>query len=155
MLYKVFAQHLQHAFPYRFTPHQAEAALRIGAFMADPRDRQAFILRGYAGTGKTSLTAAVAKVWKKLQHPVVLLAPTGRAAKVLSAHAGMPAYTIHKMIYRQKAFKGEDTEFDLGWNKARNVLFIVDEASMISCASTFSLFGSGNVLEDLINFVFS
>ncbi len=155
MLYKVFAQHLQHAFPHQFTPHQAEAALRIGAFMADPRDRQAFILRGYAGTGKTSLTAAVAKVWKKLQHPVVLLAPTGRAAKVLSAHAGMPAYTIHKMIYRQKAFKGEDTEFDLGWNKARDVLFIVDEASMISCASTFSLFGSGNVLEDLINFVFS
>lgn len=155
MLYKVFAQHLQHAFPHRFTPHQAEAALHIGAFMADPRERQAFILRGYAGTGKTSLTAAVAKVWGRLKKPVVLLAPTGRAAKVLATHAGMPAYTIHKMIYRQKAFKGEDTVFDLGWNKARDVLFIVDEASMISCASTFSLFGSGNVLDDLVHFVFS
>lgn len=155
MLYKVFAQHLQQSFPHRFTPHQAEAALRIGAFMADPRERQTFILRGYAGTGKTSLTAAVAKVWKRLNYPVVLLAPTGRAAKVLASHAGMPAYTIHKMIYRQKAFKGEDTEFDIGWNKARDVLFIVDEASMISCASTFSMFGSGNLLDDLVNFVFS
>lgn len=155
MLYKVFAQHLQRAFHHRFTPHQAEAALRIGAFLADPRDRQAFILRGYAGTGKTSLTAAVAKVWEQTRNPVVLLAPTGRAAKVLATHAGAPAYTIHKMIYRQQAFRGEDTRFDLGWNKKGNVLFIVDEASMLSCASTFSVFGTGNVLEDLIAFVFS
>ena len=155
LLYKVFAQHLQRAFRHRFTPHQAEAALRIGAFLADPRDRQAFILRGYAGTGKTSLTAAVAKVWEETQNPVVLLAPTGRAAKVLATHAGKPAYTIHKMIYRQQTFRGEDTRFDLGWNKKSHVLFIVDEASMLSCASTFSVFGTGNVLEDLVSFVFS
>lgn len=173
----LFAQAIADEFPHAFTPHQEKAAQRIGSFLADPRDNQAFILRGYAGTGKTSLVAAVVRVWQRLDRPVVLLAPTGRAAKVLSLHAGMPAYTIHKIIYRQETFKGEDTRFDRGWNPAKDALFIVDEASMIpadksapSWSGDFSatipsdatslgggspLFGNGNLLEDLVHYVYS
>lgn len=163
----LFARAIADEFPHVFTPHQQQAAERIGAFLADPRDNQAFILRGYAGTGKTSLVAAVVRVWQRLDRPVVLLAPTGRAAKVLSMHAGMPAFTIHKMVYRQETFKGEDTRFDRGWNPAKDALFIVDEASMIPAGkgapafdSTFTtagapIFGNGNLLEDLIQFVYS
>lgn len=165
----IFARAIADEFPHAFTPHQQQAAERIAQFLADPRDNQAFILRGYAGTGKTSLVAAVVRVWMRLERPVVLLAPTGRAAKVLSLHAGQPAYTIHKVIYRQETFKGEDTRFDRGWNPTRQALFIVDEASMISSdhstpewGSSFAqstpgapIFGGGNVLEDLIHYVYS
>lgn len=166
----LFAKAIADEFPYPFTPHQQQAAERIGAFLADPRDNQAFILRGYAGTGKTSLVAAVVRVWQRLDRPVVLLAPTGRAAKVLSMHAGTPAFTIHKIIYRQETFKGEDTRFDRGWNPSKEALFIVDEASMIpadksgaeyvspfaeSSTSGQPIFGNGNLLEDLIHFVYS
>lgn len=166
---ELFAQAIAEEFPHAFTQHQAMAASRIGTFLADPRDNQAFILRGYAGTGKTSLVAAVVRVWQRLGRPVVLLAPTGRAAKVLSMHAGIPAFTIHKIIYRQETFKGEDTRFDRGWNPAKEALFIVDEASMIpsdrsapSWSGSFAeggggvpIFGQGNLLEDLIHFVYS
>lgn len=165
----LFAQAIAEEFPHAFTPHQSVAAGRIGEFLADPRDNQAFILRGYAGTGKTSLVAAVVRVWQRLDRPVVLLAPTGRAAKVLATHAGMPAFTIHKVIYRQETFKGEDTRFDRGWNSTKEALFIVDEASMIpsdrtspAWSGTFGggngagpLFGQGNLLEDLVHFVYS
>lgn len=166
---QLFARAIAEEFPHAFTPHQVQAAERIGAFLANPRDNQAFILRGYAGTGKTSLVAAVVRVWQRLDRPVVLLAPTGRAAKVLSLHAGIPAFTIHKIIYRQETFRGEDTRFDRGWNPAKEALFIVDEASMIpsgkgspSWSSGFAdgsggapIFGNGNLLEDLIHFVYS
>lgn len=165
---QLFAQAIAQEFPHAFTPHQEQAAGRIGEFLADPRDNQAFILRGYAGTGKTSLVAAVVRVWKRLDRPVVLLAPTGRAAKVLSLHAGLPAFTIHKIIYRQETFKGEDTRFDRGWNGAKGALFIVDEASMIPSDKTnpgwtgsfgtgtgAPIFGQGNLLEDLTHYVFS
>lgn len=166
---ELFARAIAEEFPHEFTPHQLMAATRIGTFLADPRDNQAFILRGYAGTGKTSLVAAVVRVWQRLDRPVVLLAPTGRAAKVLSMHAGIPAFTIHKIIYRQETFKGEDTRFDRGWNPAKEALFIVDEASMIpsdrnapAWNGNFSesgeglpIFGQGNLLEDLIHFVYS
>ncbi len=156
MISSLFAENIQREFPHAFTPHQQMAAERIGEFLGDPRDDQAFILRGYAGTGKTSLVAAVVRVWQKLDNPVILLAPTGRAAKVLSYHAGMPAFTIHKIIYRQETFKGLDTHFDRGWNAAKDALFIVDEASMIPAHSGGnSIFGTGDLLEDLIHFVYS
>lgn len=165
----LFAKAIAEEFPHAFTPHQMKAAGRIGEFLADPRENQAFILRGYAGTGKTSLVAAVVRVWQRLDRPVVLLAPTGRAAKVLSTHADMPAFTIHKVIYRQETFKGEDTRFDRGWNPTKEALFIVDEASMIPAdrtapawSGTFGagtgagpIFGQGNLLEDLVHFVYS
>ena len=77
----LFEQSIAAEFPHEFTPHQREAVSAIGSFLADPRNDQAFVLRGYAGTGKTSLVSAVVRVWRKLQRPVVLLAPTGRAAR--------------------------------------------------------------------------
>lgn len=155
MISQLFAQHIADEFPHSFTPHQYEAALKIGEFLSDPRTDQAFILRGYAGTGKTSLVGAVVRVWQRLNRNVMLLAPTGRAAKVFSLHAGLPAYTIHKVIYRQQTFAGEDTHFDRGWNAAKEMLFIVDEASMVAQQGGGLLFGTGNLMDDLIQYVYS
>lgn len=154
MISRLFAQHIADEFPHEFTSLQAEAAEAIGAFLGDPRTDQAFILRGYAGTGKTSLVAAVVRVWQKLQRPVILLAPTGRAAKVFSMHAGLPAFTIHKVIYRQQTFNGEDTLFSRGWNASRDALFIIDEASMVSNQGGSTVFGTGMLLDDLVQYVY-
>lgn len=115
--------------------------------------RYAFILRGYAGTGKTSIMAALVRAMDELHQPVVLLAPTGRAAKVLSRYAQKPAYTIHKCIYRQRQLGVED--FSLADNLRKNTLFIVDEASMISGQRDGSSFGTGMLLDDLVSFVYS
>ncbi len=142
-------------FRYPFTGSQQVAADALSRFILSPAGESAFVLTGYAGTGKTSLIAALVRVMKKLKRPVVLLAPTGRAAKVFSHHAGSPAYTIHKVIYRQKAFEGEASTYSLGYNKQRGALFIVDEASMISNSPMGnSLFGTGMLLDDLIRYVF-
>lgn len=154
MIRDLFARSIAEEFPHAFTPHQALAAEEIGTFLSDPRNDQAFILRGYAGTGKTSLVSAVVRVWRKLQRPVVLLAPTGRAAKVFSLHAEQPAHTIHRVIYRQKSFEGEDTRFDRGWNGVKSALFVVDEASMVADTGGNTLFGSGRLLDDLIQYVY-
>lgn len=145
-------------FGYPFTPSQAQAATLLSRFVTTPFAHAACILRGYAGTGKTTLVAALVRVMRLLERPVVLLAPTGRAAKVLAHHAGQPAYTIHRVIYRQQTFTGEDTRFQLGFNKLRHALFIIDEASMIAsgtAGSIDSLFGTGEVLDDLMRFVYS
>lgn len=116
------------------------------------------VVNGYAGTGKTTAVASVIKTMKEFGHPCVLLAPTGRAAKVLSNYAGQSAYTIHKHIYRQKSVGGDGYgQFSLAPNKAKETLFIVDEVSLISIESGQSQstqsFGSGNLLDDLIGFV--
>ena len=143
--------------PFTLTPEQREATLRLGAFIADPRNERCFALRGYAGTGKTSLIGALVKVLKEVEIPVVLLAPTGRAAKVFSLHAGAPAYTIHRIIYRQETFRGQDTPFQLAFNKQRHTVYIIDEASMIASGTGTmgdSLFGSGELLDDLIRYVY-
>ena len=116
----------------------------LGQFLIDERTDQTMILRGYAGTGKTSLVGGFVKILEHYHIPTVLLAPTGRAAKVFSLNAGKKAYTIHKTIYRQKTFNGEDTPFQLGFNKLKNAFFIVDEASMMPVA----------LLDDLVHFVF-
>lgn len=154
MISQTFAQCIAAEFPHQFTAHQEEAAEHIGQFLADPRTDQAFILRGYAGTGKTSLVAAVVKVWQRLERPVVLLAPTGRAAKVFSQYAGVSAFTIHKVIYRQQTFNGEETLFQRGWNGAKGALFIVDEASMVANVGGNSIFGTGRLMDDLIEFIY-
>lgn len=152
---KLIAQ--QFAFP--FTPSQQQAALLLAHFVTTTKAYAACILRGYAGTGKTSLVGALVKVMHLLKRDVVLLAPTGRAAKVFSHHAGMPAYTIHRVIYRQESFQGEGTRFSLGYNKLRNALFVVDEASMISSGtgvmSTDTVFGTGELMDDLIQYVYA
>ena len=125
----------------------------LGAFLVSRDPHKAFILRGYAGTGKTSVTSALVRAMAGLKQPCILLAPTGRAAKVLSRYSGFPAYTIHKKIYRQNQLGVE--AFSLSDNLHRNTLFIVDEASMLSGQRDNTTFGSGCLLDDLIKYVYS
>lgn len=156
MTNELILERLAESFAYPFTPSQARAAVLLAHFITTDKPRPACILRGYAGTGKTSLIGALVRVVRSLGQPVVLLAPTGRAAKVFSRHAGTAAYTIHRAIYRQETFRGESTRFDLGHNALKRALFIVDEASMIgSGGEAGSIFGSGLLLDDLIQYVYS
>lgn len=154
MLHQLLAEQIVAELGYSPTGMQQKAIEAISQFLFSRHPREAFILRGYAGTGKTTLVGALVRVLRKLQREVVLLAPTGRAAKVFSRHAGEAAYTIHKVIYRQETFRGEDTHFSLGYNKLRHALFIVDEASMIALSGGGNnLFGTGSLLNDLVNYV--
>ncbi|MBF0961270.1 MAG: AAA family ATPase, partial [Alloprevotella tannerae] len=132
MIYEELFERLAAEFRFSFTEEQARAAAMLAEFVYTPIQRPAFILRGYAGTGKTTLIGALVKTLCELGRPVVLLAPTGRAAKVFAAHAAQEASTIHKVIYRQETFNGEQTRFNLNFNRLKDVLFIVDEASMLS-----------------------
>lgn len=136
-----------------FTPNEGQEELLhlLTQFILSKNERKAFVLRGYAGTGKTSIMAAVVKALGELKQPVVLLAPTGRAAKVLSRYANKPAYTIHKYIYRQDKL-GTDS-FSLSDNLHKHTLFIIDEASMISGQQESPTFGTGVLLKDLIKYV--
>ena len=136
------------------TIEQERAIDTFARFMTDRDERTVMVLRGAAGTGKTSLSAAIVQALLTLQQKLVLLAPTGRAAKVFSLFAGQPAYTIHRRIYRQKSLEGN---FDLNYNSAQDTLFMVDEASMIANASSFSdsIFAGGQLMDDLIQFVYN
>lgn len=140
-----------------FTPNEEQNRVLavLVRFVETSVSRAALIMRGYAGTGKTSLVSALVKSLKQLGEEPVLLAPTGRAAKVFAKYSGEKAYTIHKMIYRQKTFDGEDTKFTLNFNKRKNAIFIVDESSMISNECGNNLFGSGCLLDDLVKYVYS
>ena len=122
-------------------------------FLTDREERTVFVLRGSAGTGKTTLAAAVVRALMSLQQKLVLMAPTGRAAKVFSGYAGTSAYTIHKRIYRQKT-AGDMSAFSLNINQSTETLFMVDEASMVSNEGFSDTFGSGCLLDDLIQFVY-
>jgi len=125
----------------------------LGKYLFTPDDR-ILLIKGYAGTGKTSLVASLVKSLKYYRYRTVLMAPTGRAAKVLSRYSGAAAFTIHKKIYRQKTVVDGFGEFGLDRNLFRNTLFIVDEASMISTQSLeLSVFGSGRLLDDMIEYV--
>lgn len=137
-----------------FEPNEEKEGLfkALGAFLVSRDARKAFILRGYAGTGKTSVMSALVRALAGLKQPCILLAPTGRAAKVLSRYSGFPAYTIHKQIYRQNQLGSES--FSLSDNLHRNTLFIVDEASMLSGARDNPSFGSGCLLDDLVKYVY-
>lgn len=137
-----------------FEPNEEKEGLfkALGAFLVSRDAHKAFILRGYAGTGKTSVMSALVRALAGLKQPCVLLAPTGRAAKVLSRYSGFPAYTIHKQIYRQNQLGSES--FSLSDNLHRNTLFIVDEASMLSGARDNPTFGSGCLLDDLVKYVY-
>ena len=143
-------------FSHEPTAGQARALRLLAGFLASREADSAFLLRGYAGTGKSSLLAALVKAAVSLGQPVVLLAPTGRAARRLAQSAGHAAFTIHKFIYRQQAFRGRETPFSLAPNLGKGTLFIVDEASLISCrpAASGSVFGSGALLDDLVRFVY-
>ena len=142
-------------FTHEPTLQQLNVIKMWSEFLLSRDDNEIFLLTGYAGTGKTSLLGALVNVLKQLKQPVVLLAPTGRAAKVFSLYADAPAYTIHKKIYRQKSLMEMDS-FQANVNLHKHTLFIVDEASMIANEGLAgSMFGTGRLLDDLIHFVYS
>ena len=137
------------------TEEQEHALDMFSLFMTDREEHVVMILRGAAGTGKTSLAGAIVKALVSLNQKLILLAPTGRAAKVFSLHAGHAAYTIHRRIYRQKS-AGSLSAFTLNDNLNRDTLFVVDEASMIANQGYGeSAFGSGCLLDDLMQFVYN
>ena len=138
-----------------FEPNAEKEGLlaALGSFLVSRDERKVFILRGYAGTGKTSVMSALVRALQGLKQPCVLLAPTGRAAKVLSRYSGAPAYTIHKKIYRQNQLGVE--AFSLSDNLHKGTLFIVDEASMLSGNRDNATFGSGCLLDDLVKYVYN
>ena len=142
-------------FPYEPTPCQYALLQKVASFLTSD-DGDILVVNGYAGTGKTAALASVINALTDLEVKCVLLAPTGRSAKVLSSYAGRPASTIHKHIYRQKSFGSDGFgQFSLMPNKSRNTLFIVDEVSLIGIEAGEKglAFGSGNLLEDLVAFV--
>ena len=142
-------------FPFQPTEEQHQALHLLAQFMLTSSDQQVFMLKGYAGTGKTSLMSALIRYLEEKQVDCVLLAPTGRAAKVLSAYSGHVAFTIHKKIYR-KAVVTAEGGFGINYNNHKEAFFIVDEASMIANdRSENATFGSGFLLEDLLEFVYS
>lgn len=150
-----FSERLRHHLGCPPTPCQERLFDTLAEFAVQYDTCDLLLVSGYAGTGKTSAVAAFVRTLKELQYKYVLLAPTGRAAKVLSGFTGEKAYTIHKHIYRQKAVRDGVGEFQLDFNKAKDTFFIVDEASLISVetGSSGSVFGSGDLLDDLIRFV--
>jgi exodeoxyribonuclease V len=143
-------------FPFEPTLEQVETLHLLAGFMLSSQEEQVFLLKGYAGTGKTSLISALIRYLIDKKVDCILLAPTGRAAKVLAAYSGHQAFTIHKKIYRKIIQSGEEGGFGLNFNKHKNAFFIVDEASMISNErGESSFFGSGRLLEDLLEYVYS
>ena len=147
--------HILQTFGLVPTEEQEHALDMFSLFMTDREEHVVMILRGAAGTGKTSLAGAIVKALVSLNQKLILLAPTGRAAKVFSLHAGHAAYTIHRRIYRQKS-AGSLSAFTLNDNLNRDTLFVVDEASMIANQGYGeSAFGSGCLLDDLMQFVYN
>ncbi|NLO71495.1 MAG: AAA family ATPase [Porphyromonadaceae bacterium] len=153
MISDFISKRIRQEFGFEPIGQQSDLIEKLSVFIMSNDSHKAFLLKGYAGTGKTSVVSALVRALNSLEQKTVLLAPTGRAAKVLSSYSGFPAFTIHKKIYRQKSIS--DFRFQLTDNLHKNTLFIVDEASMISNSSSESTFGSGRLLDDLIEFVYS
>ena len=148
-----FQEHIQKEFPYPPTADQIEAIRRFSVFVEQGSSSSVFLLKGYAGTGKTTLIASWLKPLQRLGYKVVLMAPTGRAAKVMSSYAKAKANTIHKRIYFAQQNKQGTIKFTLQKNKFRKAVFIVDEASMIGEEqSSAQLFQNGSLLQDLISY---
>lgn len=183
MIDDVFSGEIRRAFGFTPTAEQSTAIEEFSRFAACRDGQSLMILTGSAGTGKTSLAGAIVRAMQNMKQRVVLMAPTGRAAKVFSLNAGSEAFTIHRCIYRQKTYAGEDTGFSLNYNKHQHTLFIVDEASMIPSGSAIpsfihtsmspdgersttlyreevtssapvTIFGSGHLLNDLVQYVY-
>ena len=156
MINTYLGQQIKTNFPYKPTFEQENVVKILADFLFCRKTESLFLLNGYAGTGKTSLIGALVKTLDQLEQKCILLAPTGRAAKVFSHYAGHPAYTIHKKIYRQKSFSNELDNFSMNDNLHQHTLFIVDEASMIANEGLAgSMFGTGRLLDDLIQYVYS
>ena len=155
-IFSAFSQKIASKLPFIANKSQQNTINELSEFvLSDTNEEKVFILRGYAGTGKTSIVGALVKVMDELKMHTLLMAPTGRAAKVFSSMAGKPVYTIHKCIYRQQKFSVEQEGFQLTENRYKSALFICDEASMISTLNEGSPFGTGNLLDDLIEYVYS
>ena len=163
MLERFIADRIRQELPFEPNEEKEQLMRLWGEFLTDRDHDTLFLLRGYAGTGKTTMIGALVRAMNKLHQKTVLLAPTGRAAKVISSYSGFPAYTIHKRIYRQRTagalsintLAAGESVFSLAENRSEHTLFIVDEASMIADSSENSGFGSGRLLDDLIQYVYS
>lgn len=156
MINNYLERQIKEIFHFQPTKEQDFVIKMLATFLLSPKSDLLFLLRGYAGTGKTSLVGALVKTLDMLKQKTILLAPTGRAAKVLSSYANHPAFTIHKKIYRQKSFADESASFSICDNLNKHTLFLVDEASMISNEGlSGSMFGTGRLLDDLIQYVYS
>ena len=151
----LYAEFIQH-FPYTPTVLQDELLRHLAVFIFDDNKEKLFLLKGFAGTGKTTIISTFVNNLWKCGAKSVLLAPTGRAAKVIGLYANKPAFTIHKKIYRQKSSKDGFGKFVLNKNLHSYTFFIVDESSMISNSSNeTTMFGSGRLLDDLIEYVYN
>ena len=144
--------HLRQSFGFEPTEGQAIVLYHLAAFLLSRKENPTYILRGYAGTGKTSLVKTLVRTLPSIGMKYVLMAPTGRAAKVLSSYTGQPASTIHRKIYQAKALPDGSIVVARAENKYKNALFIVDEASMIGEQKEF---GGSSLLDDLLSYVFS
>jgi exodeoxyribonuclease-5 len=154
MLSNFLVKKITEQLPFTPTDEQQLLIERLAEFLMSQKTDELFLLRGYAGTGKTSVVAALIKAIIEFKQKAILMAPTGRAAKVFSSYSGHTAFTIHKKIYRQKSMT--DFRFELAENLHKHTLFIVDEASMIANGSMGdNTFGSGRLLDDLISYVYS
>ena len=154
MIHEELKYRIRQTFGFTPTAEQEYALDVFARFMTDSDDQVVMIMRGSAGTGKTTLAGAIVRAMAALKQKMILLAPTGRAAKVFSLNAGHAAYTIHRRIYRQKS-AGDLSAFSLNDNLNRDTLFIIDEASMIANQGYGdSAFGSGCLLDDLMTFVY-
>ncbi|MDD6891551.1 MAG: AAA family ATPase [Bacteroidales bacterium] len=156
MLNNDLAQQIKRNFLDKPTNEQEIVMKSFADFLFLAKEERIFVLKGYAGTGKTSLVGALVRTLDELQRKVVLLGPTGRAAKVFAHFARHPALTIHKKIYRQRVFSNETDNFVLHPNLHQHTLFIVDEASMIANQGlSGASFGTGRLLDDLIQYVYN
>ena len=154
MLYDFIARKIRAHFAFEPTEDQQNVFNELAKFLAT--DAEVFIINGFAGTGKTTLIKAVIDSLQELGLNYSLMAPTGRAAKVLSNYTSKPAFTIHKKIYRQRNVQDGIQKFGMNFNAAQNVVYIVDEASMLSdSTSENTIFGSGSVINDLFRFIFN
>ena len=148
-----FATEVINCLPYEPNDEQMELLAAFAHFMLYGHPQAVMLVNGYAGTGKTSMIGGIVKALTCRGRKTVLLAPTGRAAKVFTEYSGHTAYTIHRKIYRQNSYLSDG--FSLAENKHTDTIFIVDEASMISNSSEGSFFGTGRLLDDLIHYVYS
>ncbi|MEN9335582.1 MAG: hypothetical protein RLZZ500_569 [Bacteroidota bacterium] len=152
---KNFYQLLLQQFPFQPTLKQEVFFQKIAHYVTDPNDDHIFVLKGYAGTGKTTVISTLVNCLAAIQYKSVLLAPTGRAAKVIANYSQKPAFTIHKKIYFPKKSAG-GVSFTIQQNKHKNTIFIVDEASMISDQEGGSgQYQNGSLLDDLIYYVYN
>ena len=151
-----FYSFLQKNFPFQPTYQQDIFFQKIAIFLTEIENNTIFVLKGYAGTGKTTVISTLVNSLSGINKKAVLLAPTGRAAKVIANYSEKPAFPIHKKIYFPKKTSGGGVSFTLQPNKHKNTIFIVDEASMISDTNSDSkLYENGSLLDDLISYVYS